>query len=169
MTIRHFDLGGDASLLDRATLRVFAWWQRSGRDFVRAYLLTQLTLAALLAAPLTAVPSGTVWNPIGAVAAVVAPVAAWAMHRRRHGWRAPYGNSRALRWGISLGVLLFLLTGVFIMVLVGYVGVLIGMLSAQGPLSLLPALGTGLLGWLAAAYRKHRLDDPIYPVALSAI
>ena len=168
MTASHFDLGDDASPLDRATLRVFAWWRRSGRDFARAYLLTQLALAAILAAPLTAVPSSSAWNPVGAVAAIVAPVAAWAMHRRRYGWRAPYGNLRAVRWGIGLGVLLFLVTGVFLMVVIGYVGVLIAMLSAQGPLALLPALGTGLLGWLAAAYRKRRLDDPIYPIELPA-
>lgn len=167
MTAYHFDLGDDASPLDRATLRVFAWWRGSGRDFVRAYLLTQLALAAILAAPLTAVPSSSVWNPIGAVAAIVAPVAAWATHRRRYGWRAPYGNQRAMRWGIGLGIVLFLVTGVFLMVVIGYVGVLIGMLAAQGPPALLPALGTGLLGWAAATYRKHRLDDPIYPVELS--
>ena len=167
MTAHHFDLGDDASPLDRATLRVFAWWRGPGRDFVRAYLLTQLALAAMLAAPLIAVPSSSVWNPIGAVAAIVAPVAAWAMHRRRHGWRAPHDHLRALRVGIGLGILLFLVTGVFLMVIIGYVGVLIGMLSAQGPLALLPAPGTGLLGWAAAAYRKHRLDDPIYPVERS--
>jgi len=168
MTTHHFDLGDDASPLDRATLRVFAWWRRSGHDFVRAYLLTQLALAAILTAPLTAVPSGSMWNPIGAAAAIAAPIAAWAMHRRRYSWRAPYGNLRALRWGIGLGILLFLVTGVFLMVVIGYVGVLIGMLAAQGPLALLPALGTGLVGWLAAAYRKRRLDDPIYPIELSA-
>ena len=168
MTAYHFDLGDDASPLDRATLRAFAWWRGRGRDFVRAYLLTQLALAAMLAAPLTAVPSSSVWNPIGAVAAIVAPVVAWAMHRRRYGWRAPYGNLRAVRWGIGLGVLLFLVTGVFLMVVIGYVGVLIAMLSTQGPLALVPAIGTGVLGWAAAAYRKHRLDDPIYPVELSA-
>lgn len=164
MTAHHFDLGDDASPLDRATLRVFTWWRGPGRDFVRTYLLTQLALAAILAAPLTAVPSSTAWNPIGALAAIVAPVAAWATHRRRYGWRAPYGNLRAVRWGIGLGILLFLVTGVFLLVLVGWVGVLIAMLSPQGPLALLPAIGTGVLGWAAAAYRKHRLDDPIYPV-----
>jgi hypothetical protein len=167
MTAYNYDLGDDASLLDRATLRAFAWWRGSGRDFARAYLLTQLALAAILAAPLTAVPSSTAWNLIGALAAIVAPVAAWAMHRRRFGWRAPYGNLRAVRWGIGLGILLFLGTGVFLMVVIRYVGVLIGMLSAQGPLALLPAIGTGVLGWAAAAYRKHRLDDPIYPIETS--
>ena len=168
MTTYNFDLGEDASPLDRATLRVFAWWRGTGRDFVRAYLLTQLALAAILAAPLTAVASSGVWSRIGAVAAIVAPVAAWAIHRRRYNWRAPYGNLRAVRWGIGLGVLLFLFTGVFLMVVIGYVAVLIGMLAAQGPLAVLPAIGTGLVGWVAAAYRKRRLDDPIYPIELSS-
>lgn len=164
MTAYNYDLGDNASLLDRATLRVFAWWRRSGRDFARAYLLTQLALAAILATPLIAVPSRGAWNPIGAVAAIVAPVAAWAMHRRRYGWKAPYGNLRAVRWGIGLGILLFLPTGVFIMVAVGYVGVIIGMLSPQGPLALIPAVFTGTIGWLAATHRKKQIDNPIYPV-----
>jgi hypothetical protein len=167
LTAHNWSLGEGASALDRATLRVFRWWRGSGRDFVRAYLLTQLALAALLVAPLTAVPSSTVWNPVGAVAAIAAPIAAWIIHRRRFGWAAPAGNRRAVKWGIGLGVALFLVTGVFVMVLLGYIGVAIGMLSPQGPLVLVPALGTGVAGWLAAAYRKRQLDDPIYPVELS--
>jgi hypothetical protein len=167
MTTPDWSLGDEASLLDRITLRVFRRWQTSGRDFTRAYFLTQLTLAAILVVPLTAVPTPSAWNPVGAVAALVAPITAWTMHRRRYGWRAPAGNRRAVKWGISLGVLLFLVTGVLVMVVLSYVGIAISMLSPQGPLVLIPAVGTGLLGWLAAARRKRRLDDPIYPVSLS--
>jgi hypothetical protein len=168
MTTHEYRLGDEASLLDRATLRVFRWWRGPGRDFLSAYGLTQLTLAAILAVPLTAVPDVSLWNPLAAVAAVVAPIGAWVVHRRRYGWRAPLADQRAVVWGIGLGFVLFLVTGVLLMVLVGYVGIVIAMLSAQGPLALLPAVGTGLLGWLAAAHRKRRLDDPIYPVERSA-
>ncbi len=162
-----YRLGDEASLLDRVTLRLFNWWRKTGRDFVRAYLLTQLAVAALLAVPLTAGPAVASWTAIGAVTAAMAPVAAWMVHRRRYGWRAPAANQRAVRWGIGLGVLLFLMTGVVLLVLLGYIGVVIGMLSPQGPLALLPAVATGLFGWLAAAHRLRRIQDPIYPAALS--
>ena len=72
-------------------------------------------------------------------------------------------NPRARTWGITMGVLLFLVSGVFVMVGVGYIGVLISMLAPQGPLCLLPAIGTGVVGWVAATLRKRQLDDPIYP------
>lgn len=163
MTVQRYELGAGASLLDRITLRVFNWWRRTGRDFVSAYLLTQLAVATLLAVPLTAVPNVGSWQAIGAVAAVIAPVAAWLIHRRRYQWVRPKMNPRARNWGIGLGVLLFLATGVFLMVAIGYIGVLISMLAPQGPLALLPAVGTGLIGWVAATMRKRQLDDPIYP------
>lgn len=163
MTVQHYELEDGASLLDRTTLRVFNWWRRSGRDFSSAYFLTQLTLATVLAVPLTAVPNVGPWQAIGAAVAVVAPVAAWLAHRRRHDWSQPKMNPRARTWGITMGVLLFLLSGVFVMVGVGYIGVLISMLAPQGPLALLPAVGTGAVGWIAATIRKRHLDDPIYP------
>ncbi len=167
MTVDVYRLGDGASLLDRVTLRVFRWWRGAGRDFVRAYFLTQLTIAALLVLPLTAVPSVSSWAAAGAVAAVIAPVAAWITHRRRYGWTAPPSNQRAVTWGIGFGVLFFLVTGLALMVLLGYIGVVISQLSAQGPPALVPAIATGLAGWLAAAYRKRRLDDPVYPATLS--
>ncbi len=167
MTADVFRLGDEASLIDRVTLRVFRWWRGPGRDFVRAYLLTQLTIAALLAIPLTAVPAVSSWAAVGAVAAVGAPVAAWITHRRRSGWSAPASNQRAVKWGIGLGILFFLATGLALMVLLTYIGVVISMLAAQGPLALIPAIATGTAGWLAAAYRKRRLDDPVYPANLS--
>ena len=163
MTVQHYELGAGASLLDRTTLRVFNWWRRAGRDLFSAYFLTQLTLATVLAVPLTAVPNVGPWQAIGAAVAVVAPVAAWLAHRRRYSWSRPKMNPRARTWGITMGVLLFLVSGVFVMVGVGYIGVLISMLAPQGPLALLPAIGTGAVGWIAATIRKRQLDDPIYP------
>lgn len=167
MTAHNWHLGDEASMLDRATLRVFRWWHVSGRDLTRAYFLTQLTLAVVLVIPLTAVPTSSIWNPLGAVAATVAPIAAWLVHRRRYQWRAQAGNRRAVRRGITVGVLLFLFTGVVLMVLLSYIGVAIAMLSPQGPLALIPAVGTGGLGWLAATRRKRHLDNPIYPVDIA--
>jgi hypothetical protein len=166
MTTDNWTLGTDASLLDRATLRVFRWWRRFGSDFVRSYFLTQLTLAAILTVFLTPVRVFGDWHLIGAVAALVAPVAAWLVHRRRYGWRAPIGNQRAIKRGITLGILFFLATGVLLMVVFSYVAVVIGMLSPQGPLVLIPAVLTGAAGWLAATHRKRQLDNPIYPVDL---
>lgn len=164
MTTHDWNLGDDASRLDLATLRAFRWWHNSGRDFLRSYLLTQLALAAILTLGLAAVPSPSGWAALGAVAAVVAPIAAWIIHRRRYGWRAPASNARAAGWGITAGLVLFLVTGVVLMVLLGYVAILISMLSAQGPLGMIPAFATGAGGWFAAAHRKRRIDDPIYPV-----
>ncbi len=167
MTADLYRLGDEASFLDRATLRLFRWWRGPGRTFARTYVLTQLTLAALLTVPFTAVPAVSSWATAGAVAAVLAPVLAWMAHRRRYGWRAPQGSVRAAQWGIGLGILLFLVTGMALLVLLGYVGVVISMLSAQGPLALLPAVATGLIGWLAASYRRRQLLSPIYPAELS--
>jgi hypothetical protein len=163
MTASHYELGADASLLDRTTLRIFRWWRGAGRDFLRAYFLTQLALAAVLVVPLTAVPNSSSWHLVGAVAALLAPVVAWMVHRRRYGWRPVVENRRARRWGIGLGVALFLVTGVLLAVMVSYIGIAIAMLSPQGPLVLVPAIATGFLGWYAAAYRKRQLDDPLYP------
>lgn len=163
MTAHHYELGPGASLLDRITLRLFRWWRGAGRDFLLACFLTQLVVAAMLVIPLAAVPGDGNWQAVGALAALVAPVAAWMVHRRRHDWRVPPANPRARRWGIGLGVALFLVTGLFLMVLLSYIGIVISMLSAQGPLALLPALGSGAVGWLAAVYRKRQLDNPIYP------
>ncbi len=163
MTFQHYELGADASLLDRTTLRVFNWWRRIGRDFFTTYFLTQLMLATVLVVPLTSVPSVGLWQAIGAAAAVIAPIAAWLVHRRHYSWSRPRMNPRARTWGITLGILLFLVTGVFLMVCVGYIGVLIAMLAPQGPLALLPAMGTGAAAWIAATIRKRQLDSPIYP------
>lgn len=163
MTVQHYELGPDAAFIDRVTLRVFNWWRGTGRDFVTAYFLTQLALAAILAIPLTATPNQGLWPLVGAIAAALAPVAAWMAHRRRHGWSRPAQNHRAQRWGIALGVLLMLGTGVFLMLPIGYIGIGIAMLAPQGPLVLLPAVGTGLVGWAAATVRKRQLDNPIYP------
>lgn len=163
MTASHYELGADAPLLDRITLRIFRWWRGSGRDFLRAYFLTQLVLAAVLVIPLTAVPYNTSWQLVGAMAAVAAPIVAWIGHRRRYDWRPVVASRRARNWGIGLGVVLFVVTGVLLALMVSYIGIAISMLSPQGPLALIPAVATGGLGWYAAAYRKRQLDDPIYP------
>ena len=163
MTAANYELGADASPLDRATLPIFRWWQRSGRDFFRSFMLTQLGLMAVLITFLAAVPGSRTWNQVGAAAALFAPVAAWIAHRRRYNWQPVVTNERARKWGIWLGVGLIFVTGWVFGLFLTYFAVLIGMLSAQGPLGLLPAVATGAAGWFAASYRKRQIDDPIYP------
>ncbi len=163
MTIDHYQLGPEASLLDRSTLRIMRWWRRSGRDFVTGYVLAQLLLAAVLSTVLAFVPSAGFWSGAGAVAALLAPGAAWVIHRRTRDWPRVDVNHRARGWGAAFGVLLIFVTGWFVLLPLTYLGVAISMLAAQGPLGLVPAVGTFAAGWVAATIRKRQLDDPVYP------
>ncbi len=162
MNIQTYTLAPSASRLDKSTLRVMKAWHRSGRDFLRAAIVTMLLAGVAFSVLLVAVPSRGLFGTLGGGLATVGIPIGWLAHRRGH--PVDLGvNRKARSRGITLGVLLFPLGIGIVATMTTGLNLLIGTLAAVPALQLIPGIAMVAIGWFAASLRWRQINDPIYP------
>ena len=162
MNVQAYALTPSAPRIDRLTLRVMKAWHRSGRDLLRALIVTMLLVGVAFSVALVAVPAGGILGTLGGGLATIGIPIGWLAHRRQYPVALEV-NRKARSRGITLGVLLFPLgIGIVGTMSVG-LHLLVGPLAALPPLQLIPGIVMVAVGWFAASLRWRRINDPLYP------